>query len=58
MSMILMTELEKITKALLEEVESMWRKNELTTEEMYAANNFIRKYEQTITSKPWKIMFK
>jgi hypothetical protein len=53
-----MTELEKITQELLEETDSMWRKNELTTEEYYAARAFIRKYEQTITNKPWKILFK
>jgi hypothetical protein len=53
-----MTELEKITQALLDETDSMWRKNELTTEEYYAARAFVRKYEQSITSKSWKIMFK
>lgn len=53
-----MTELEKITEALLDDAIRMWQKGELTFEEYSAACHFVRRYERSVTSKPWKILFK
>lgn len=38
----------EIQEKLEAETESMWRKNELTTEEYYAARHFIRRYTELL----------
>lgn len=40
-----------IQEKLEAEAESMWRKNELTTEEYYAARHFIRRYTELLTEE-------
>lgn len=40
-----------IQEKLEAESESMWRKNELTTEEYYAARYFIRRYTELLKEK-------
>jgi len=39
---------DKIAEKLMDETDSMWRKNELTTEEYYAARHFIRRFKDEI----------
>jgi hypothetical protein len=39
---------EEIFKKLMDETDSMWRNNELTTEEYHAARHFIRRFKDEI----------
>ncbi len=40
--------IDQIVEKLMEETDSMWRNNELTTEEYYAARHFIRRFKDEI----------